>query len=276
MSNASKSSSREHQRQLGGDAGDAGHAFACDELQRIVGAPAGEDERGATAHQVAGQLGHEPQVRERGAGERAGAAAPAVTDVGRGDERELAVGVQRALREPGGARREDDRHRPVRIGREVGDGRALLQAEEHVVGVDPGFHDDRRDRGGRREPGGREHDGGPGDVEDRGALRRGELVVHAGRDGAELGRGEVCDQVLGSRRQHERDDVTGADAPTGEPGRDAVGQSVDVAVAERPAGRRDVGGSIAESAGRLAGHSGEHGGRIAHHETAQSRRRRDA
>ena len=59
----------------------------------------------------------------------------------------------------------------------------------------------------------------------------------------------VGEQVLGTRRQHERDDVAFGDPRRDEPGGDLVGDAVDVGVGQRPAALGDVGDTIAEPPG---------------------------
>ncbi len=88
----------QHQRELRRYAGDDRHALAGQQLERGACSPPLHDEGRAAAAERARELRHEAEVRERRAAERTSAAVPSVADVGLGDERELAVAVQRALR----------------------------------------------------------------------------------------------------------------------------------------------------------------------------------
>ena len=72
-----------------------------------------------------------------------------------------------------------------------------------------------------------------GDVEHGGSLACRQAVVHARGDRADLRRGAVREEVLGPRRQDERDHVAGADTARGETGRDFVGDAIDVGVGDR-------------------------------------------
>ena len=119
----------QHERELRRHAGDRRHAFAREQFERGPRVPAFHDERGAAAPQIAGELRHEAEVRERRAAERATAAVPGVADIGLRDERELAVAVERALRQAGGARREDDRDRAIGIGGRAAGGASPVDAQ---------------------------------------------------------------------------------------------------------------------------------------------------
>ena len=118
-----------------------------------------------------------------------------------GDERELAVAVQRALGQSGRARREDDRDRPVGI---VGERGRRFAADAQTRRAPCRA---RRRRGTRRRRGRRAR---PATSSTASRSRCRQPVVHARGDRAELGRRAVREQVLGPGRQHERDDVAGA------------------------------------------------------------------
>ena len=171
------------------------------EPERVRGAPTSHDEARAAAPQVARQLRHEPEVSHRRADRAAAAAAPRVADVGSGDELELPVAIQRALRQAGRARREHDRDGAVGV---IGERRRRLagraQLVEHRVGTPRRRH--RFDVGDTRklQAGTREHQPRRSRLEERGLLLRREAVVHPRRDRAELGRREVRGGVLGRGR----------------------------------------------------------------------------
>ena len=59
----------QHERELRRYARDGRHAFAREELECGSGVPAFHDERCAAPSEIAGELGHEPEVRERGPAE---------------------------------------------------------------------------------------------------------------------------------------------------------------------------------------------------------------
>ena len=195
--------------------------------------------RRTAAHQRAGQLGHRTEVGERSGRERRTTATPGAARVGLRDERELAVGEHRALRCAGRARREHDGDGPLRI---------VIERRRSSAG-----NGQRTDRISRVD-----HDLRVGDGEHGRPLGRGQPDVHPGRDGANARRGDVRDEVFGSLGQHERDDVALADAIARQPGRDLVGQPVELSIRERPSGGRDVGDTVAEPLSRLPGDISEH------------------
>ena len=89
-------------------------------------------------------------------------------------------------------------------------------------------------------------------------LDRREPRVDTGGDGAEPGGRDVQHEVLGQLWQHERDDVALTDALLRETGGRLVRVSVELAVAQRPTVRRDVGDIVSEPLGRLPRHLVEH------------------
>jgi hypothetical protein len=105
------------------------------------------------------------------------------------------------------------------------------------------------ERGGRRRGFGRDDQARPGDGEDRVALAFRQPVVDARGDRTELGGGGIRQEVLGTGGEDERDDVTRTHAARREPDRHFVGETIDIGVRQRPAERRDVGGTIREAAG---------------------------
>ncbi len=224
--------------------------------------------------QVAGELGHESEVRERRAGEAAGAAAPRVADVGLGDERELAVRVERALGRAGRARREDDRDRTVGVIGQQRQVRRAAEVREHrrvrVLLADRDGHHLGLARFGL-EAGRSQDEPGRGPAQDDVTLGRGQAVVDARRDRAELGGREVREEVLGAGREDQRDDGAGADAMAGKSRGHFVRGPVDLRVRDRTALLGDVSSSIAEPAGRLARRLREHGLRIAQLRNTEAR-----
>ncbi len=202
--------------------------------------------------EVAGQLGHEAEVRERGAGEATRPAAPGVADVGLRDERELAVAVQGSLGCSRGAGGEDDRHGPVGVrGQLVRSFPADAQVAQQRVGSGRGRDLDRVEPV-RRETGCREDERRLGPVDHRGPLGRGEAVVHACSHRADLRGGEIRHQVLGPRWEHERDHRALRDTAAAHPDRSLVGGLIEERVRQRPAALGDVRGFVGEAACGLA------------------------
>ena len=190
-------------------------------------APTLHDERRAAAPQAAGQLGHEAEVRERRTAERAAAAVPGVADIGLRDERELPVAVERALRQSGGARREDDRDRPVGIGG---------KRRRHVT-VDADVVQQVTDSVGGRVLVGRQHDPRRGNAEHGLALASGKPVVHARSDRAELRRRRRRQaRYSGPGGSTSADHVARGDTPRHQAAGDFVGDAVESAyVSAQPA-----------------------------------------
>ena len=212
-SKSSKSGSREHERELRRHAGDGRHPLALEQLERAAALPPRHDEAVTPPRRrLPGSLVMNPRCANDVPVKLAAAAAPGVADVGLGDERELAVAVERALRCAGRARREDDRHRPVGI---VGEARPAPRrhAERRRGARRPTSRADLDgvDRVvlGRREPRRGEHEARLGPLEHGVALVARQAVVDARGDRADLRRREVGDEVLGAGRQDERDDVAG-------------------------------------------------------------------
>src|SRR5262249_23071095 len=134
----------------------------------------------------AGQLRHEPEMRERCAGVAPTAGVPRVAYVGLRDETELPVAVARTLGQTGGTRREDDRNRFVV--RRVPYRRCFVRdAQRGTREFDRGrAFDFDRVALATGETWRGDHELWFRDVEHRFAFALGQAIVHAGCDRTEL------------------------------------------------------------------------------------------
>ena len=255
----------QHQGDLGRHAAEGRDLKLGHHAQRVGRPPRSLREvLGAALLEVAGQLRRRAKVRQRGAGHGMAAATPlsptshwvmkaiwrpqktapfgvpVVPDVktmaiGRSASlssgRGRAPGRRRPSSTPPGGRRlhEDGGEPPVRVGR-----RQLLRGDD-----DEGLA-------------AREH---------RGAFGLHQLGVHRRGHGAELGRGDVGDEVLGNRGEQQADDVTLPHAQLGQAHRRLVGHGVELLVAEGQPFVGDEGRRRPEALGRFGRGLGQHASR---------------
>ena len=163
---------------------------------------------------------------------------------------------------PGRARGEDDRDGFVGVGHAlVGCCSATRRGSRSRRVLRRGRHRAPRGRRVRRSPAvstnrGLARSSTPGTLAGR------EAVVHAGGHRADLRRGKVGEEVLGSGRKDEREHVARAKPAPREPDRDLVGDPVEVLIGDRPAIGGDVGGGRTEPQAGRTGRCREHGGGI--------------